>query len=94
MLPMLLMNVITGLVADKAQDLAKDHVSKMIDDVIPENAKGALDAIVKADPTHPAQSLTEMLESGVKSNLDIPDMELNLKIKLNTETGKFEVETV
>jgi hypothetical protein len=35
-----------------------------------------------------------MLESGVKSNLDIPDMELNLKIKLNTETGKFEVETV
>jgi len=53
-----------------------------------------LDAIVKADPTQPAQSLTEMLESGVKSNLDIPDMELNLKIKLNTETGKFEVETV
>ena len=94
MLPMLLMNVITGLVADKAQDLAKDHVSKMIDDVIPENAKGALDAIVKPDPTQPAQSLTEMLESGVKSNLDIPDMELNLKIKLNTETGKFEVETV
>ena len=40
MLPMLLMNVITGLVADKAQDLAKDHVSKMIDDVIPETKNG------------------------------------------------------
>ena len=30
MLPVLLFNVISGLVMDKAQDLAKDHVESMI----------------------------------------------------------------
>ena len=38
MLAGLLFNVISGLVIDKAQDLAKDHVEKMIDDIIPDHA--------------------------------------------------------
>ena len=39
MLPLagMLFNVVAGLVVDKAQDLAKDHVERMIDDVLPEN---------------------------------------------------------
>ena len=36
MLPLLLFNVISGLVMDKAQDLAKDHVERMIDDILPD----------------------------------------------------------
>ena len=38
MLPLagMLFNVVAGLVVDKAQHLAKDHVEKMIHDVLPE----------------------------------------------------------
>ena len=39
MLPMLLFNVVAGLVTDKAQDLAKEHVEGMIDDFLPYDAK-------------------------------------------------------
>ena len=41
MLPLagLLFNVISGLVIDKAQNLAKEHVEKMINDVLPDEAK-------------------------------------------------------
>lgn len=94
MLPLLLMNVITGLVADKAQDLAKDHVSKMIDDVLPENAKKALDSLVSADPSQPAKSLTEFIESGAKSLVDSPDPEINIKVSFDPDTGNFKVVTV
>ena len=57
MLPLVLMNVITGLVSDKPR-FVKDHVSKMIDDVIPENP--ALDQMLSRSNSTP-QSLTEML---------------------------------
>lgn len=93
MLPLLLMNVITGLVADKAQDLAKDHVSKMLDDVLPDNAKKALDVIVSADPTQPAKSFAEFIESGVQSSVDSPDPEVNIKVTFDPDTGQFKVET-
>ena len=39
MLPVLLFNVISGLVIDRAQDLAKDHVEDMIDSILPKDAK-------------------------------------------------------
>ena len=39
MLPMLLFNVVSSLVVDKAQDLAKEHVEKMIDDIFPDDDK-------------------------------------------------------
>ena len=42
MLPMLQFNVVSGLVMDKAQNLAKDHVGKMIDDILPDDAKEEL----------------------------------------------------
>ena len=35
----LLFNVISGLVVDKATDLATEHVEEMIDDLLPDNAK-------------------------------------------------------
>ena len=39
MLPVLLFNVIAGLVIDKAQDLAVEHVESMIDDLLPDTSK-------------------------------------------------------
>ena len=41
MLPLagMLFNVVSGLVVDKAQNLAKDHVGKMLDDLLPDDAK-------------------------------------------------------
>ena len=49
MLPLagMLFNVVAGLVVDKAQDLAKDHVEKMIDDVLPEKQRKELDKLLK-----------------------------------------------
>ena len=51
MLPLagMLFNVVAGLVVDKAQDLAEEHVEKMIDDILPDKAKKELDKIVKND---------------------------------------------
>ena len=45
MLPALLFNVISGLVMDKAQDLAKEHVEDMLDNILPDDAKDELDKI-------------------------------------------------
>ena len=41
MLPLagMLFNVVAGLVVDKAQDLATEHVEKMIDDILPEKRR-------------------------------------------------------
>ena len=49
MLPLagMLFNVVSGLVMDKAQNLAKEHVEKMIDDVLPDDAKEELDQMMK-----------------------------------------------
>ena len=54
MLPLagMLFNVVAGLVVDKAQDLAEEHVEKMLDDILPDNAKKELDKIIKSDPSH------------------------------------------
>ena len=55
MLPLagMLFNVVSGLVVDKAQNLAKDHVGKMLDDLLPDDAKEELDRLVADDPNHP-----------------------------------------
>ena len=52
MLPLagMLFNVVSGLVIDKASTLAKEHVEKMIDDVLPDDARAELDEIIKNDP--------------------------------------------
>ena len=57
MLPVLLFNVLTGLVIDKAQDLAKEHVEAMIDSIIPDEAKEELSDIFKKEKLLKAKEL-------------------------------------
>ena len=98
MLAGLLFNVISGLVVDKAQDLAKDHVEKMIDDIIPDHAQKELDKIVKDDPTHVFKSAKEALQGAVEGKLPISlkdgkvlPIELTIKVKYDPATGSIEV---
>ena len=98
MLPLLLFNVISGLVMDKAQDLAKDHVERMIDDILPDSAKKELDKVVKADPSHTFTNAKDALMGAVEGKLPIPmkdgkilPIELNIKIKYDPSTGSVEV---
>ena len=73
MLPLagMLFNVVAGLVVDKAQDLAKDHVEKMLDDVLPEKAKKELDKIIKDDPTHVYNNAKDALVGAVEGKLPV-----------------------
>ena len=73
MLPLagMLFNVVSGLVMDKAQSLAKDHVEKMIDDVLPDEAKEELDRIIKEDPEHHFESATEALVGAAEDVISI-----------------------
>ena len=98
MLPLLLFNVISGLVMDKAQDLAKDHVERMIDDILPDNAKKELDKVVKSDPSHTFTTAKDALMGAVEGKLPISmkdgkilPIELSIKIKYDPSTGSVEV---
>ena len=98
MLPLLLFNVISGLVMDKAQDLAKDHVERMIVDILPDSAKKELDKVVKADPSHTFTTAKDALMGAVEGKLPIPmkdgkilPIELSIKIKYDPSTGSVEV---
>ena len=44
---LLLFNVISSLVIDKATDLATEHVESMIDDLLPKDAQKELDKAIK-----------------------------------------------
>ncbi len=100
MLPLagMLFNVVSGLVMDKAQSLAKDHVEKMIDDVLPEEAKAELNEIVKNDPEHPFESATDALVAAAEKKLPIPmkdgkllPIEQDFTIRFDPNTRKVEV---
>ena len=98
MLPLLLFNVISGLVMDKAQDLAKDHVERMIDDILPDSAKKELDKVVKSDPSHTFTTAKDALMGAVEGKLPISmkdgkilPIELNIKIKYDPTTGSIDV---
>ena len=100
MLPLagLLFNVVAGLVIDRAQDLAKDHVEKMIDDVLPDKAKKELDEIVKKDPTHTFTSAREALIGAVEGKLPINlkdgkllPIELDIKVRFDPNTREIEI---
>ena len=100
MLPVLLWNVISGLVVDKATDLAKEHVDKMINDVLPDNAKKELDKIIKADPSHSFNNAKDALKGAVEGKLPIPmkdgkflPIELTVKLRFDPNTQKLEVTT-
>ena len=102
MLPLagMLFNVVAGLVVDKAQDLAKDHVEKMIDDILPDKAKKELDKIVKEDPAHTFDNAKDALMGAVEGKLPInlkdgtlKPIELTVKVKFDPNTQKIEVIT-
>ncbi len=60
MLEAMLLNVIKGLVMDKAQDLATDHVQKAIDENLSDDQKVALDAVVDAMPDNSFKNVKEL----------------------------------
>ena len=100
MLPLagLLFNVVAGLVIDRAQDLAKDHVEKMIDDVLPDKAKKELDEIVKKDTSHTFTSAKEALIGAVEGKLPINlkdgkllPIELDIKVRFDPNTREIEI---
>jgi len=64
MLPLLLFNVISSLVIDKATDLATEHVESMIDDLLPEAAKKDEDL----DPVKGSKTLTKKTQEKVTIN--------------------------
>jgi len=64
MLPMLvpmLTNVIGGLVADAATNLAKEHVEDMVKNVIPPEAMDMVDQLIHADPSQPCTGMIDMI---------------------------------
>ena len=96
----MLFNVVAGLVVDKAQDLAEEHVEKMIDDILPDNAKKELDKIVKEDPAHTFDNAKDALMGAVEGKLPInlkdgtlKPIELTVKVKFDPNTQKIEVIT-
>ena len=96
----MLFNVVAGLVVDKAQDLAQEHVEKMIDDILPDKAKKELDKIVKEDPTHTFDNAKDALIGAVEGKLPINlkdgkllPIELTVKVKFDPNTSKLEVIT-
>ena len=98
MLPVLLFNVISGLVIDNAQDLAKDHVESMIDNILPKEAKIELDKLVKEDPTHKFNTAKEALVGAVEGKLPVVKadgsllpLEVTIKLKIDPTIGSFDI---
>ena len=89
----LLFNVISGLVVDKATDLATEHVEEMIDDLLPDNAKKELDKIVKEDPSHQFEPAKEALIGAVEGRLPIVKADGTLKPIEMTFTVTFDPTT-
>ncbi len=101
MLPLagMLFNVVAGLVVDKAQDLAQEHVEKMIDDILPDKAKKELDKVVKEDPTHTFNNAKDALMGAVEGKLPInlkdgtiKPIEINLTVKYDPATGSIDID--
>ena len=76
MLPLLvpmLTNVIGGLVADAATDLAKEHVTDMIEKVIPPEAMQIVDKLVEADPSQPCSGMVDLItRMADPDDIDVP----------------------
>ena len=94
----MLFNVVAGLVVDKAQDLAKDHVERMIDDVLPEKQRKELDKIIKEDPTHTFNNAKDALVGAVEGKLPVKmkdgkllPIEMTVKVRFDPNTQKLEV---
>ena len=99
MLPLLLFNVISSLIIDKAQTLATEHVESMIDDLLPTNAKKELDKAIKEDPAHQFTNAKEALMAAVEGKLPIVKADGTLKpiektftVVYNPTTGSIDVD--
>ncbi len=99
MLPVLLFNVISSLVIDKATDLATEHVEAMIDDILPDKAKKELDKIVKDDPSHTFDNAKDALMGAVEGKLPIikadgtiKPIEMTFTVKYDPTTGSLDVD--
>ena len=99
MLPLLLFNVISSLVIDKATDLATEHVESMIDDLLPEAAKKELDKVIKADPAHQFTNAKDALMGAVEGKLPImkadgtlKPIEMTFTISYDPTTGSVDIE--
>ena len=61
MVPALLLNVIQSLVVDQAQSLAKEHVTKAMEDNLSEDQLKLIDAVVDEMPENTFKSVKEFL---------------------------------
>ena len=93
-----LFNVISGLVVDRATDLAKEHVDKMINDVLPKDTKKALDKIIKEDPAHAFKDAKSALQGAVEGKLPVIKadgtvlpIEFTVKVSYDPGTGKIDI---
>ena len=99
MLPLLLFNVISSLVIDKATDLATEHVEGMIDDLLPESAKKELDKAIKSAPTHQFTNAKDALMGAVEGKLPIlkadgtlKPIEMTFKVTYDPTTGSVDID--
>jgi hypothetical protein len=94
-----LFNVISGLIVDKATNLAKEHVEDMIDDLLPASAKKELDKIIKDDPSHTFTNAKDALMGAVEGKLPIikadgtiKPIEMTFTISYDPTTGSVDIE--
>ena len=99
MLPLLLFNVISSLVVDKATDLATEHVESMIDDLLPDDAKKELDKFIKEDPAHTFTNAKDALMGAVEGKLPIlkadgtlKPIEISFKVTYDPTTGSVDID--
>ena len=99
MLPVLLFNVLSSLVVDKATDLATEHVENMIDDLLPESAKKDLDKIIHYYPSHTFDNAKDALMGAVEGKLPIvkadgtlKPIEMTFTVTFDPTTGSFDID--
>ena len=99
MLPLLLFNVISSHVVDKATDLAMEHVESMIDDLLPASAKKELDKAIKEDPAHQFTNAKDALMAAVEGKLPIikadgtlKPIEMTFTLKYDPTTGSIDID--
>jgi len=99
MLPLLLFNVISSLVIDKATDLATEQVESMIEDLLPASAKKELDKFIKDDPAHTFTNAKDALMGAVEGKLPIlkadgtiKPIEITFTVKYDPTTGSVDID--
>tara|TARA_B100000809_G_scaffold117187_1_gene115457 strand:+ start:562 stop:921 length:360 start_codon:yes stop_codon:yes gene_type:complete len=103
MLPMILFNVVSSLVAEMAShvDMHADKIGDIIDDLIPASAKKELDKAIKDDPTHTFSTAKDALMGAVEGKLPIikadgtiKPIKITLNISYDPTTGDVDIEKV